>query len=87
MKKIGERALSNKDQQSEVEEAGEGAGLEQAPPMVVPGDGDAASGKRHPKWLVPVIVAVVAVVVVVAGFLGWRVVESRRHESALDSCN
>ena len=79
--------MSNKDQQSEVEEAGEEAGLEQAPPVVVPGDGDAASGKRHPKWLVPVIVAVVAVMVVVAGLLGWRVVESRRHESALDSCN
>ena len=73
--------MSNKDQQSEIEEA------EQAPLVVVPGDGDAASGKHHPKWLVPVIVAVVAVVVVVAGFLGWRVVESRRHESALDSCN
>ena len=79
--------MSNKDQQSEIEEAGEEAGLEQAPLVVVPGDGDAASGKRHPNWLVPVIVAVVAVVVVVAGFLGWRVVESRRHESALDSCN
>ena len=79
--------MNNKDQQSEVDEAGKEAGLEQAPPVVVPGDGDAASGKRHPKWLVPVIVAVVAVVVVVAGFLGWRVVESRRHESALDSCN
>lgn len=76
--------MSNKDQQSEVEEAGEEAGLEQA---VVPGDGDAASGKRHPKWLVPVIVAVVAVIVVVAVLLGWRVVESCRHESALDSCN
>ena len=79
--------MNNKDQQSEVDEAGKEAGLEQAPPVVVPEDGDAASGKRHPKWLVPVIVAVVAVVVVVAGFLGWRVVESRRHESALDSCN
>ena len=79
--------MSNKDQQSEVDETGEEAGLEQAPPVVVPGDGDAASGKRRPKWLVPVIVAVVAVMVVVAGLLGWRVVESRRHESALDSCN
>ncbi|PKV10117.1 hypothetical protein [Bifidobacterium asteroides] len=79
--------MSNKDQQSEVDEAGKEAGLEQAPPVVVPEDGDAASGKRHPKWLVPVIVAVVAVMVVVAGLLGWRVVESRRHESALDSCN
>ena len=79
--------MSNKDQQSEVDEAGKEAGLEQAPPVVVPGDGDAASGKRHPKWLVPVIVAVVAVMVVVAGLLGWRVVESRRHDAALDSCN
>ena len=79
--------MSNKDQQSEVDEAGEEAGFEQAPPVVVPGDGDAASGKRHPKWLVPVIVAVVAVMVVVAGLLGWRVVESRRHDAALDSCN
>ena len=76
--------MNNKDQQSEVDEAGKEAGLEQA---VVPGDGDAASGKRHPKWLVPVIVAVVAVMVVVAGLLGWRVVESRRHDAALDSCN
>ena len=79
--------MNNKDQQSEVDEAGKEAGLEQAPPVVVPGDGDAASRKRHPKWLVPVIVAVVVVMVVVAGLLGWRVVESRRHESALDSCN
>ena len=79
--------MNNKDQQSEVDEAGKEAGLEQAPPVVVPGDGDAASGKRHPKWLVPVIVAVVAVMVVVAVLLGWRVVKSRRHESALDSCN
>jgi len=68
--------MNNKDQQSEVDEAGKEAGLEQA---VVPGDGDAASGRRRPKWLVPVIVAVVAVMVVVAGLLGWRVVESRRH--------
>ena len=77
--------MSDKDQKSEVEETGEDAGFEQAPPVVVPGDGDAASGRRHPKWLVPVIVAVVAVMVVVAVLLGWRVVKSRRHESALDS--
>ena len=29
----------------------------------------------------------VAVVVVVASLVGWRVVESRRHGAALDSCN
>ena len=79
--------MSNKDQQSEIEEAGEEAGFEQAPPVVVPGDGDAASGKRHPKWLVPVIVAVAAVVLVVVGLVGWRVVESRQHDAALDSCS
>ena len=79
--------MSNKDQQSEVDEAGEEAGLEQAPPVVVPGDGDAASGKRHPKWLVPVIVAVAAVVLVVAGLVGWHVVETRQHDAALNSCS
>ena len=79
--------MSNKDQQSEIEEAGEEAGFEQAPPVVVPGDGDAASGKRHPKWLVPVIVAVAAVVLVVAGLVGWHVVETRQHDAALNSCS
>ena len=62
--------MSDKDQKSEVEETGEDAGFEQAPPVVVPGDGDAASGRRHPKWLVPVIVTVIAVMVVVAGIVG-----------------
>ena len=79
--------MSNKDQQSEVDEAGKEAGLEQAPPVVVPEDGDAASGKRHPKWLVPVIVTVFAVIVVVSGLVGWHVVETRQHDSALDSCS
>ena len=57
-----------------------------APPAIVPDDGEAPSGGRHPRWLVPVVVAVV-VVVVVAGLVGWRVVESRRHDAALDSCS
>ena len=51
----------------------------------MPGDEDTTSGRRHRKWLVAVIVAVV--VVVVAGLAGWRVVENRRHGSALESCN
>ena len=55
-------------------------------PVIVPEDGGAPSGRRRPKWLVPLVVAVV-VVVVVAGFVGWRVVESRRHDAALDSCS
>ena len=58
-----------------------------APPEIVPGDGGDSSGERpRPKWLVPVIAAVVVVVVAVAGLVGWRVVESRRHDAALDSC-
>ncbi len=54
-----------------------------APVAIVPEDGGAPSGRRRPKWLVLVVVAVV---VVVAGLVGWRVVESRRHGAALDSC-
>ena len=57
------------------------------PPAIMPEDGGAPSGKPRPKWLVPVIVAVVAVVVVVAGLVGWRLVENRRHDAALDSCS
>ena len=57
-----------------------------APAAIVPDDGEAPSGGRHPRWLLPVVVAVV-VVVVVAGLVGWRVVESRRHDAALDSCS
>ena len=58
-----------------------------APPAIVPEGGGAPSNGRRPRWLVPVVVAVVVAVVVVAGFVGWRVVESRRHDAALDSCS
>ncbi len=58
-----------------------------APAAIVPEGGGAPSNGRRPKWLVPVVVAVVVVVFVVAGFVGWRVVESRRHDAALDSCS
>ena len=57
-----------------------------APPAIVPEGGGAPSNGRRPKWMVPVVVAVV-VVVVVAGLVGWRVVENRRHGAALDSCS
>ena len=76
--------MGDKDQESEVEEADEEAKVDKAPPTVVPGDEDTTSGRRHRKWLVAVIVVVV---VVVAGLAGWRVVENRRHGSALESCN
>ena len=60
----------------------------QTPPAIVPEDrGDPSDGKPRPKWLVPVIAAVVVVVVAVAGLMGWRVVESRRHDAVLDSCS
>ena len=53
-------------------------------PAIVPEDGGDSSGERHhPKWIVPLIVTVV----VVAGLVGWRVLESRRHDAALDSCS
>ena len=58
------------------------------PPSIVPEDGgDPSDGKQRPKWLVPVIAAVVVVVVAVAGLVGWRAFESRRHDAALDSCS
>ena len=63
-------------------------GEDQIPPAIVPEDGeDPSDGKQRPKWLVPVIAAVVVVVVAVAGLVGWRVFESRRHDAALDSCS
>ena len=58
-----------------------------APAAIVPEDGGDPPGKPRPRWLVPLVVAVVVVVVVVAGFVGWRVVENRRHGAALDSCS
>ena len=58
-----------------------------APAAIVPEDGGDHSGGRRPKWLVPVVVAVVVAVVVVAGLVGWRVVDNRRHGAALDSCS
>ena len=61
-------------------------GEDPAPPAIVPDGGGAPSGGWRARWLVPVIVAVVAVAVVVAGLVGWRVVENRRHDAALDSC-
>ncbi|MBI0142246.1 hypothetical protein H3V02_03510 [Bifidobacterium sp. W8106] len=55
-------------------------------PAIVP-EGVDQSGGRHPRWLVPVVVAVVVAVVVVAGLVGWRVVGNRRHDEAFESCS
>ena len=57
-----------------------------APAAIMPEDGGDPPGKPRPRWLLPVVVAVVVAVVVVAGLVGWRVVENRRHDAALDSC-
>ena len=58
-------------------------------PAIVPEGGGAPSGRRRPRWLVPLVVTVVvvAVVVVVAGLVGWRVVGNRRHDEAFESCS
>ena len=57
-------------------------------PAIVPEvGGDSSGGGHRSKWLVPVIVAVVVVIAAVAGLVGWRVLESRRHDAALDSCS
>ena len=58
-----------------------------APVAIVPEGGGAPSGGMRPRWLLPLVVAVVVVVVVVAGLVGWRVVENRRHGAALGSCS
>lgn len=50
-----------------------------------PVEGEDPPGGRRAKWLVPVVVVVA--VVVVAGLVGWRVMENRRHDAALDSCS
>lgn len=57
------------------------------PTRIVSEDGGAPSDRPHPRWLVPVIVIVIVAVVVIAGLVGWRVVENRRHDAALESCN
>ena len=57
-----------------------------APAAIVPEGGGDPPGKPRPRWLMPLVVAVV-VVVVVAGLVGWRVVDNRRHDAALDSCS
>ena len=62
-------------------------GESSTPPRIVSEDGGAPSDRPHHRWLVPVIVIVIVAVVAIAGLVGWRVVENRRHDSALESCN
>lgn len=51
------------------------------PPAIMPYDGDAPSDRLRPKWLVLAIVAAVATVVV-AGLVGWPMLENHRYNSA-----
>ncbi|WP_339350389.1 hypothetical protein [Bifidobacterium indicum] len=57
-----------------------------APPAIKPAGGPDEARKPRPKWLVPVVSAGVVVVLVAAGFGGWKVYESRRHGSAMADC-
>lgn len=76
----------NENKEPGVEEVDDPEVFEQEPPAFEPHDPTDGNYKSRPKWLVPVIAAVVVVVVAVAGLVGWRVFESRRHDAALDSC-
>ena len=76
----------NENKEPGVEKVDDPEVFEQEPPAFEPHDPTDGNYKSRPKWLVPVIAAVVVVVVAVAGLVGWRVFESRRHDAALDSC-
>ena len=80
------KGVMNENKEPGVEEVDDPEVFEQEPPAFEPHDPTDGNYKSRPKWLVPVIAAVVVVVVAVAGLVGWRVFESRRHDAALDSC-
>ena len=56
------------------------------PPAIDPGGGSGPAGKPRPKWLAPVVAAVVVAVLPAAGLAGWKVYESHQHESAMTDC-
>ena len=80
------KGVMNENKEPGVEEVDDPEVFEQEPPAFEPHDPTDGNYKSRTKWLVPVIAAVVVVVVAVAGLVGWRVFESRRHDAALDSC-
>ncbi|MCX8644499.1 hypothetical protein J3T92_07190 [Bifidobacterium sp. B4081] len=70
---------TNQDQESGVEEVNDPAMFEsQNPPD--------RKQKPRPNWLAPVVSAGVVAVLAAAGLAGWKVYESRQHESALADC-
>ena len=76
----------NENKEPGVEEVNDPEAFEQEPPASEPHDPADDEHKPHPRWLAPLIAAVVAVVLVAAGFGGWKTYESRRHESAMTDC-
>ena len=76
----------NKNKEPGVEEVNDPGVFEQDPPAFEPQDPTNGEHKPRPKWLVPVVAAGVVVVLVAAGFGGWKMYESRQHESAMADC-
>ena len=50
-------------------------------------DADPAEGWGRPRWLVPVVSAVVVVVFVMAGVVSWMVVSGRDHDREAERCS
>ena len=76
----------NENKEPGVEEVNDPEVFEQEPPAYEPHDPTDGEHKSRPKWLVPVIAAGVVVVLIAASFGGWKVYESRQHESAMANC-
>ena len=70
-----------------VHEDGPGPAQDGLPPAIEPEGGPGPAKGPRPRWLVPVIAAVVVAVVAVAGLIAWRVSSNRSHERALASCS
>lgn len=76
----------NENKEPGVEEVNDPEVFEQEPSAFEPQDPTDGENKPRPKWLLPVVSAGVVVVLVAAGFGGWKMYESRRHESAMADC-
>ena len=76
----------NENKEPGVEEVNDPGVFEQDPPAFEPHDPIDGEHRPRPKWLVPVVSAGVVVVLVAAGFGGWKMYESRRHGSAMADC-